>query len=85
MKKNRKDAKLIKQDNGIFNLIYYLKPKRAYAEVYINKKFDVTNLVKYMEKLKKEDYYKNYKEKKVIEMAILSTNCMPELCITIEE
>ena len=47
--------KLIKQDNGIFNLIYYLKPKRAYAEVYINKKFDVTNLVKYMEKLKKED------------------------------
>ena len=54
MKKNRKDAKLIKQDNGIFNLIYYLKPKRAYAEVYINKKFDVTNLVKYMEKLKKK-------------------------------
>ena len=38
-----------------------------------------------VEKLKKEDYYKNYKEKKVIEMAILSTNCMPELCITIEE
>ena len=52
MSKNRRDAKLIKQDNGIFNLIYYLKPKRAYAEVYINKKFDVTNLVKYMEKLK---------------------------------
>lgn len=38
-----------------------------------------------VEELKKEDYYKNYKEKKVIEMAILSTNCMPELCITIEE
>jgi pyruvate formate-lyase activating enzyme-like uncharacterized protein len=55
MSKNRRDAKLIKQDNGIFNLIYYLKPKRAYAEVYINKKFDVTNLVKYMEKLKEED------------------------------
>lgn len=55
MSKNRRDAKLIKQDNGIFNLIYYLKPKRVYAEVYINKKFDVTNLVKYMEKLKEED------------------------------
>lgn len=55
MSKNRRDAKLIKQDNGIFNLIYYLKTKRAYAEVYINKKFDVTNLVKYMEKLKEED------------------------------
>lgn len=52
---DRKDAKLIKQENGIFNLIYFLKPKRAYSEVYINQKFDVTNLVKYLKNLKKED------------------------------
>lgn len=55
MNRNRRDGKIIKQENGIFNLIYYLKPKRAYSEVYINKKFDVTNIVKYMEKLKQED------------------------------
>lgn len=52
---DRRDGKRIKQENGIFNLIYYLKPTRAVSEVYINRKFDVTNLVKYMETLKKED------------------------------
>lgn len=37
------------------------------------------------EELKKEDYYKEYRDKKVLKMAILTTNGMPELCITIEE
>ena len=34
---------------------------------------------------KKEDYWEKYKDKKVKSMAILTTNEMPELCITIEE
>ena len=34
---------------------------------------------------KKEDYWEEYKDKKVKSMAILTTNEMPELCITIEE
>lgn len=34
---------------------------------------------------KKEDYWKKYKDKRVKSMAILTTNEMPELCITIEE
>lgn len=50
---DRYDAKRIKTD-GLFNLIYYIKPSRSVSEVYINKKYDVTSLVKYMEALKKE-------------------------------
>lgn len=38
-----------------------------------------------VEKLKGEDYYKNYRDKKVISMAILSTNELPELIIRIED
>ena len=34
---------------------------------------------------KEEDYWEKYKDKKVKSMAILTTNEMPELCITIEE
>ena len=33
---------------------------------------------------KKEEYWKKYKDKKVLSMAILTTNGSPELCITIE-
>lgn len=32
-----------------------------------------------------EDYYIKYRDKKVIGIAIISTNMMPELCITIED
>lgn len=38
-----------------------------------------------VEELKKEPYYKKYKDKKVLSMAILSTNLTPELIIKIEE
>lgn len=34
---------------------------------------------------KKEDYWEKQKDKKVLNMAILTTNGMPEFCITIEE
>ena len=37
------------------------------------------------EKEKEEEYWKKYKNKKVLSMAILTTNEMPELCITIEK
>ncbi len=33
---------------------------------------------------KKEEYWKKYKDKKVVHMAILETNGIPELCIDIE-
>ena len=38
-----------------------------------------------VEDLQKEDYYKKYRDKKVVGMAILCTNMTPELCIEIEE
>lgn len=38
-----------------------------------------------VEELKEEDYYKKYRDKKVLSMAILSTNEVPELMITIED
>lgn len=34
---------------------------------------------------KKEEYWKKYKDKNVISMAIITTNERPELCIKIEE
>lgn len=34
---------------------------------------------------KKEEYWSDFKDKEVLSMSILSTNEMPELCITIEE
>lgn len=34
---------------------------------------------------KKEEYWKKYRDKKVLSMALLTTNDRPELCITIED
>lgn len=34
---------------------------------------------------RKEEYFKKYKDKKVLSLALLMTNYRPELCITIEE
>lgn len=34
---------------------------------------------------KKQDYWKEFKDKKILSMAIITTNFRPELCITIEE
>lgn len=51
--KDRKDGKRIKV-NGMNYIMYHLKKKRCDSEVYINKKIDVTNLVKYMDKQKQE-------------------------------
>lgn len=38
-----------------------------------------------IEELPEESYYHKYKDKKVLSMAILTTNEMPELVIQIEE
>lgn len=50
---DRHDGKRVKV-NGILGLINYLKPKRSESEVYILKKFDVTEMLKYYEKRKKD-------------------------------
>ena len=52
--KNRRDGKIIRDINGMFQLMLDLKPNRCDSDVYINQKMDVTNLVKYVEKKKKE-------------------------------
>ena len=57
---DRRDAKRVKGLDGVHQLIPYIKPKRCDSDVYMNKKTDATELVKYMEKLKKK-----YPDKKI--------------------
>ena len=52
--RSRRDAKIIKDINGMFQLMLDLKPNRCDSDVFINQKMDVTKLVKYIEKKKKE-------------------------------
>lgn len=59
MSKNRKDGKLVKKLDGLHGLIPHIKPSRADSDVYINERFDVTELVKYIEEKKQEE--KNFK------------------------
>ena len=51
----RKDAIKVKDIDGLHNILIDLKPKRCDSDVYINQKIDMTNLVKYIEKKKKEN------------------------------
>lgn len=51
---DRKDGKRVRI-GGFEKFLYLLKPRRSDAEVYISKKIDVSNLVKYMEDKKKEN------------------------------
>ena len=53
---DRRDARRVKVP-GMAQIMFDLKPGRCNSDVYINQKMDVTNLVKYIEKL-------NSKEKK---------------------
>lgn len=50
---DRHDGKRVKVD-GVLGIINYIKPRRSESEVYILKKFDVTEAYKYFEKKKKE-------------------------------
>lgn len=51
---DRKDARRIRDIDGLFQISIDLKPNRCDSDVYINQKLDVTNLVKYMDKKKKD-------------------------------
>ena len=52
---DRKDGKKIRKLDGMHNIMFDLKPNRCDADVYINQKIDVTELIKYIDKKKKEN------------------------------
>ena len=51
---DRRDAKRIKNIDGLSQILLDLKPKRCDSDVFINQKMDVTNLVEYIENKKKQ-------------------------------
>lgn len=54
--RDRKDGKLIKVDDDPFHsIVPYVMPKRTEAEVSATEGFDVTNLLKYLEKYNKKN------------------------------
>lgn len=64
---DRRDGKRVRGLDGMHVMLPYLKPHRCDSDVYINQKIDVTELVKYMEKLKKK-----YPDKKITYFHIFS-------------
>lgn len=56
---NRKDGIKIKNLDGMHSLIPFIMPKRVGSDVYINTNIDVTEMVNYVENLKKDEKYKN--------------------------
>lgn len=52
--RDRRDGKRLKDLNGMSYILYHLKKKRSYREVYMNYPVDVTELIKYMEKVNKK-------------------------------
>lgn len=50
---DRKDARKCRDITGMSQICIDLKPKRSLSELYINQKFDVTNLVEYINEFKK--------------------------------
>lgn len=55
---DRKDARLCRDVMGMNQICIDLKPRRSLGELYINQKVDVTNLVDYINKHKKNDKIK---------------------------
>lgn len=51
----RKDAVKVKNVHGTTNILIDFKPRRSDSEVYMNVSVDVTEFVKYMDKLKKKN------------------------------
>ena len=51
---DRKDGRKVRDLDGMHNIMLGLMPKRCDSDVYMNVKIDVTALVKYVEKYKKE-------------------------------
>lgn len=52
--RDRKDAKKVRNLDGLHNVMIDIKPERCDSDVYMNKEIDVTKLIKYVEKYKKE-------------------------------
>lgn len=55
MGRDRRDAKVVRNIDAMHKVMIDIKPNRCDEDVYIHEVVDVTNLVKYMEKKKKED------------------------------
>ena len=55
MSRDRRDAKLVRKIDPMHKIMIDIKPNRCDEDVYIHEVVDVTNLVKYMNKKKKED------------------------------
>lgn len=51
---DRKDAKKVRNLDVLHNVMIDIKPERCDSDVYMNKEIDVTKLIKYVEKYKKE-------------------------------
>lgn len=56
---NRRDGIKVKNIDGMHNLMLDIMPKRCDADVYISTTIDCTNLVKYVDKLKKTEEFKD--------------------------
>ena len=54
---NRKDGIKVKKLDGMHGLIPFIMPKRVGSDVYINSNIDVTNMVNYVNELKKKEEY----------------------------
>lgn len=52
---DRRDATKVRNIDGMHNIMVDLKPRRCDSDVYINQKCDVSDLVKYIEKRKKDN------------------------------
>lgn len=52
---DRRDGKKVRNLDGMHNIMLEVMPKRCDADVYINVKIDVTNLIKYIENYKKKN------------------------------
>ena len=56
---DRKDAYLVRNIDGTHKFMLRLKPLRSDSDVYINKKIDVTELVKFVKEKKQTEDYKD--------------------------
>ncbi len=51
---DRKDARKVRNMDGLHNIMIDIKPERCDSDVYMNKEMDISKLIKFVEKYKKE-------------------------------
>ena len=73
MSRDRRDAKLVRKIDHMHKIMIDIKPNRCDEDVYIHEVVDVTSLVKYMKKKKKEDDKLTYFH--IFSSAIAKTIC----------